>query len=437
MNYSFTKEKLISASKEDLLHTIRQLQEENARLKAEKDEAQEALALAEASTAYIKAELQDVNFVFKEILESSMAGYWDWHMVEDYEYLSPTFKKMFGYEDDELINHPSSWQKLIFQEDIPVVFGKFQEHVASRGKVPFDSVARYRHKDGRTVWVYCRGRVVRWGKDGSPERIVGSHIDISVLKEVEAELKAYNVKVNELNDELARKAQLLEVSNAELERFVYSVAHDLRSPVRHISSFSQLLTRRAAHKLSELEKGLLDNIITSINRLGQLIDELLEYARMGNKELNYEEVSLDKIVKRCLHTLGYMMQGREIELKVENLPTIWADELMMEQVFLNLLSNAIKYTGREELAEIKVVGRETPTAYEIVVEDNGAGFDMSYQHKLFAIFQRLHDVDEFEGVGVGLANVQRIIQRHEGTIWAYGEEDKGARFHFTIPKKEV
>ncbi len=150
-------------------------EQEIARLKKE---------LLEAKTA-----LSDLTMVFNEILEGTMAGYWDWDIPNEQEYMSPTFKKMFGYEDHEIANTPDWWQANIFEEDLPGVFKVFEDHVKSKGKIPYDNVVRYRHKNGSTVWVYCRGKVIEWNNDGSPKRMVGSHIDITELKTVQSELQ--------------------------------------------------------------------------------------------------------------------------------------------------------------------------------------------------------------------------------------------------------
>lgn len=229
-----------------------------------------------------------------------------------------------------------------------------------------------------------------------------------------------------------RTAQL-ESANKELEAFSYSVSHDLRAPLRHIDGFSDLLTRHAGSMLDDKGKRYLRMISDSVKEMGTLIDDLLSFSRMSRAQMKESQVDVGKIVNEVIDSLAPECEGRNIEWDISALPSIRADPSLLRMVFQNLLGNAIKYTRPRENAVIRVSSEKKGSDVIFCVKDNGVGFDMQYAGKLFGVFQRLHRADEFEGTGIGLANVRRIIQRHQGTTWAEGEVDKGASFFFSLP----
>ena len=233
---------------------------------------------------------------------------------------------------------------------------------------------------------------------------------------------------------LARTAEL-DSTNKELEAFSYSVAHDLRAPLRHMDGFIRLLKKHSWASLDERNQRYLGIISDSARQMGLLIDDLLAFSRVGRAELQLLPVSLQQLVQEAMQELREETQGRNIAWKISQLPEVMADRSMMRLVMINLLANAVKFTGKREQAEIEV-GASSNEADGIVVfvRDNGVGFDMEYADKLFGVFQRLHPAEEYEGTGIGLANVQRIIHRHKGRTWARGEVDQGATFYFSLPK---
>jgi light-regulated signal transduction histidine kinase (bacteriophytochrome) len=233
---------------------------------------------------------------------------------------------------------------------------------------------------------------------------------------------------------LARTAEL-DSTNKELEAFSYSVAHDLRAPLRHMDGFIRLLKKHSWASLDERNQRYLGIISDSARQMGLLIDDLLAFSRVGRAELQLLPVSLQQLVQEAMQELREETQGRNIAWKISQLPEVMADRSMMRLVMINLLANAVKFTGKRERAEIEV-GASANEADGIVVfvRDNGVGFDMEYADKLFGVFQRLHPAEEYEGTGIGLANVQRIIHRHKGRTWARGEVDQGATFYFSLPK---
>lgn len=236
--------------------------------------------------------------------------------------------------------------------------------------------------------------------------------------------------------ELQRRGELLEAANKELEAFSYSVSHDLRAPLRHIDGYASLLRKAAGDTLNDKAARYLQTISDSAKQMGQLIDDLLVFSRMGRQEMLHTTVNLDQLIKTILYDLRLDLQGREISWTIDSLPEVPGDPAMLRQVFMNLISNALKFTSTRPVAKIEIgVDRQTSSEVVLFVRDNGVGFDMQYQSKLFGVFQRLHRADEFEGTGIGLANVRRIVHRHGGRTWAEGVPDKGATFYVALPTR--
>ena len=262
---------------------------------------------------------------------------------------------------------------------------------------------------------------------------------VALLTQRVAQRKREQEELRRINDTLeqrvlARTAEL-DATNKELEAFSYSVAHDLRAPLRHMDGFIRLLNKRAYATLDEKNQRYLGIISDSARQMGLLIDDLLAFSRVGRAELQLRVVSLDQLVREAMQELKEETQGRDIAWKIGQLPEAMVDRSTMRLVLINLLANAVKFTSKREHAEIEV-GTSSNDADEIVVfvRDNGVGFDMEYVGKLFGVFQRLHPAEDYEGTGIGLANVQRIIHRHKGRTWAEGEIDRGATFYFSLPK---
>jgi len=253
----------------------------------------------------------------------------------------------------------------------------------------------------------------------------------SLQKEIQ-ERTAAAAKIALLNDELSLQAAKIAAVNKELEAFGYSVSHDLRAPLRHIDGYVDLL-REKAPVLGEDGQRYMQVISDTATQMGTLIDSLLAFSRMGRAAMTPEWVDMAQLVTRAREDLSSEAKGRTIEWKIDELPRVHVDKALFKQVWMNLLGNAIKYTRNRDIAKIEISCRKIPNELEFTIKDNGAGFDMQYADKLFGIFQRLHFKEEFEGTGIGLANVQRIIARHGGRTWADAKVDVGATFYFTLP----
>jgi light-regulated signal transduction histidine kinase (bacteriophytochrome) len=245
-----------------------------------------------------------------------------------------------------------------------------------------------------------------------------------------------NKELNRSQEELRSLNAKLDSANKELESFSYSVSHDLRAPLRHIDGYLGLLEKHAKDSLDDKSKGFLKVISESARQMGRLIDDLLAFSHMSRAEMMQREVDMGRLVQETIRALQPETQGREIHWNVAELPAVPADPAMMRQVLINLLANAVKYTRTREIAEIEVGVQHTESEIIFFVRDNGVGFDMQYVDKLFGVFQRLHRAEDFEGTGIGLANVRRIISRHNGRTWAEARLDEGAIFYFSLPQSQ-
>ena len=243
--------------------------------------------------------------------------------------------------------------------------------------------------------------------------------------------------LQQLNESLRQQAVALETANKELEAFSYSVSHDLRSPLRHIDGFVDMLRKQSAEKLDDRGRRYLNIIADSARQMGCLIDDLLVFSRMGRTELRHTRVASTSLLDEVLKTVNGESNGHNIEWNVHVLPEVEADPSMLRQVWANLIANAVKYSRTRNPAKIEVGCEEkNGSEYVFFVRDNGVGFDMQYVHKLFGVFQRLHRAEDFEGTGIGLANVRRIVSRHGGRTWAEGQPNQGATFYFSLPKSK-
>lgn len=336
--------------------------------------------------------------------------------------------KMYGYSNDELT-------KLNIQ-DISLGIPPFSQNDAMKmivktvkeGPQIFEWHAK--HKNGNLFWLeVSMSYNATIFKDG----IIVVVRDISERKKAEAEIKEFYLL---LENKVEERTTQLQAANKELEAFTYTVSHDLRAPLRAIDGFTRILIEDYGKALPEEGLKLSNVIMRNAKKMGQLIDDLLAFSRVNRYEMTKTPIDMQKIVETVCDELINEDLRKKIKLEIGIFPNVIADKGLFKQVWTNLISNAIKFSSKKDIPEICIKCEENENEYIYSITDNGAGFDMKYIDKLFNVFQRLHTIQEYDGTGVGLAIVQRIIQRHNGRIWAKAEIDKGAEFYFTLNKNQ-
>ncbi len=333
-------------------------------------------------------------------------------------------QELYGWTAEDAIGKNSLQ---LLQTAFPVPVDDVRAELLRTGR--WEGELKKTRADGRQVVVASRWSLRRDEQDRAVA-ILETNNDITERKRREQEIQGLNV-------ELAKRSAELEAINKELEAFAYSISHDLRAPLRHISGFTELLQKKAAAVLDEKSNRYIVMILDSAKRMGNLIDDLLAFSRIGRTETQMTSVSLAQLAREAVAEVRQDTGGRDIAWKVGALPDFSGDRAMLRLVLVNLISNAIKFTRTRERAEIEIgCLDENNNDLIVFVKDNGVGFDMKYVNKLFGVFQRLHQSDAFEGTGIGLATVQRIIHRHGGKVWADGVVDGGASFYFSVPKPQ-
>ena len=331
-------------------------------------------------------------------------------------------QELYGWKPEEASGKRSNE---LLQTVFPAPMEEIRAELERTGR--WEGELKRRKSDGTEITVASRWSLRR-DERGRPAAILETNNDISERKQREEEIST-------LNKQLARRRAELEASNKELEAFAYSVSHDLRAPLRHMSGFTQLLQKSSATILDPKSQRFIGIIQESAKRMGSLIDDLLSFSRIGRTETHKALVNLDQLVVDALTEVRQANEGRKIVWRVGPLPTWYGDRSMLRLVLVNLISNAVKFTRTRLEAEIEIGCEEQQEEQVVIyVRDNGVGFDMKYANKLFGVFQRLHPTAAFEGTGIGLATVQRIVYRHGGRVWAESQVEKGATFYFSLSK---
>lgn len=370
--------------------------------------------------------IKDTEARLNLALESAQVGAWDLDLLNDTSVRTLRHDQIFGYSQPV-----ANWGSEIF---LTHVLPDEREYAKSRFAEAlktghFIMECRVLWPDQSIHWISAQGSVFR-DKNGKPVRMRGVVADITDRRAAEEALDRQREVLARTNSELA-------AANKELEAFSYSVSHDLRAPLRHIDGFTHILKEEYASALPPEGVKYLDRVIQSANHMGNLVDDLINLARIGRKEMKTNKTSLDELVQAAVADLSNVSAGRKIEWRIRSLPQLDCDPGLVKLVFANLLSNALKFTRTREGAVIEIGLQSSNGIPAIFVRDNGVGFDPKYADKLFGVFQRLHRQDEFEGTGVGLATVQRIIHRHNGIIWAESELGQGTTFYFTLEKSKT
>ncbi len=331
--------------------------------------------------------------------------------------LNPAFSKTLGHDPAELLAQP--FLDFVHPDDRAATLQEMQKLGQGEPTLQFEN--RYRCADGS--WKWLSWRVQPFPEEGL---LYATARDVTEYRQTQE-------AIQRLNTELALRATQLEEVNRELEAFSYSVSHDLRAPLRHIQGYADMLQRAMNGELPDKARRFLQTIIDAGVEMGQFIDELLAYSRIGRAEMQTSPVALDELVQHIIQDLEMVTKDRQITWKIAPLPVVAGDPTALRQVFTNLIGNAVKYSRNRTPAAIELgVAGEEDGLPVLFVRDNGAGFDMQYAGKLFGVFQRLHRADEFEGTGIGLATVRRVVARHGGRTWAEGVVDQGATFYFTL-----
>jgi PAS domain S-box-containing protein len=331
-------------------------------------------------------------------------------------------QEVYGWSPEEAIGkRAQDLMRTVF----PMPFEEIQSELLRVGR--WEGELEKSRADGTHLAVASRWSLDR-DPGGNPVAILESENDVTQRKRREDEIRG-------LNQQLARRSTELEGTNKELEAFAYSISHDLRAPLRHMVGYTELLQKHAAPTTDDKGRRYMMMILEAAKRMGTLIDDLLAFSRIGRAETRETMVSLDQLVKEVQSELLHDTEGRNLTWKIGTLPDLYGDRSMLKLVLVNLVSNAVKFTRTRPAPEIEIGSNDAKSDGVVVfVKDNGVGFDMKYVNKLFGVFQRLHRADEFEGTGIGLATVQRIVHRHGGKVWAEGHVGGGAAFYLSLPR---
>ena len=378
---------------------------------------------AEQALAKSKAEFEAM---FNSISDAVLFADTERHIVMN----NPAVHSMFGYSDEELIGNTT---EILYADKAEYLDQGRRRYRKGSNTESGAYEVKYKRKDGTVFWTETLGTQVK-NEQGEAIGFIGLFRDITKRKETEEELKNYREHLEELVQE---RTIALENSNKELESYSYSIAHDLRAPLRSIAGFSQIVLEDAKDKLDSEDKEHLQRIVKSAAHMAELIDDILELSRVARSDMQFKEVNLSDICSDVCKTLRASSPDRCVEWRIQPNVIAQGDYHLLYIVMSNLLGNACKFTQQRSKALIEFGCMENDGEKVYYVRDNGSGFDMKHTEKLFGLFQRLHRSEDYEGTGVGLATVQRIIRRHYGWVRIEGEIEKGATVYFSIPERNI
>jgi len=352
--------------------------------------------------------------------EIAHLGSWELDLINNRLSWSDEVYRIFGIQPQEFSATYEAFLEAVHPDDRAAVDAAYSSSL-SEGKDNYETEHRVvRKSNGEIRIVHEKCEHIRDGS-GRIIRSVGMVHDITKHKQAEKSLEERTLQLEEIN--------------RELESFGYSVSHDLRAPLRAIDGYTRMILKREGDKFDEETLSKFSVIRNNAQMMGRLIDDLLAFSRLGRKNMTTSSLNMDDLIRDIWKELQIITLDRNMILTLRSIPPGYGDRALIKQVYFNLLSNAVKFTKGRDAAYIEVGGYVDENEDVYYVKDNGAGFDMKYYDKLFGVFQRLHSSDEYEGTGVGLAIVQRIVHRHGGRVWAEGKENEGAAFYFTLPRE--
>ncbi len=394
--------------------------------------ANEALRAENAERKRAEEELRTSHERFQIVARATNDAVWDWNLETDAMWWNEGYQNLFGYAPEETDPGIDSWIKFIHPEDVDRVTRNIHKVIDEGGEAWWDEY-RFLRSDGEYADIFDRGHVTR-DADGKPLRMIGAMQDITERREAEEKIRQLNAS---LEQRVRERTGQLEAAVKELDAFSYSVSHDLRAPLRAVDGFSRMVAEEYAERLDDDGRRMLGVIRSETQRMGRLIDDLLAFSRLGRQPIEPAPIDMRAMAQEVFDEMTAAEPARRLRLDLQAIPPACGAEAMIRQVWVNLIGNAVKFTKEREVGAIEIGVREDGDAgLCYFVKDNGAGFDTRFSDKLFGVFQRLHSQQEFQGTGVGLALVQRIVQRHGGRIWADSEVGVGATFFFTVPNQK-
>ena len=379
--------------------------------------------ITERKEAELKLERSEQRF--RALIERSHNGIVLTDAKGKLKYISPSNKHITGYETNELFGRHTS--EFNHPDDVEQVKKSYADVTTRPGKVVYVQW-RIKHKDG--TWRWMEGTRTNMLNDPAVEAVVTNFRDITERKQADEEIRKLN---EELEERVKQRTSQLEAVNNDLKAFTYSVSHDLRTPLRAISGFSEQLVKLYNGQLDANGVRMLKIVSDNAIKMGQLIDDLLTYSRIGYSSLALSEIEMMSFAQSVIDELKEANPTLQIKFSLGEPHKVICDKVLIRQVLMNMLGNAVKFSSKNAQSEVSFGSYMENGGHVFFIKDNGAGFDMKYADKLFGVFQRLHKMNEFEGTGVGLAIVHRIIQKHGGSVWAEGKIKEGATFYFSIP----
>jgi len=370
--------------------------------------------------------LKEANERFEKVTEATNDAIWDWDLVNETYYRSKAIEKFFGKQVSQYLSDRFFWNDRIHQEDLPKIQKSISEAIADPLTNRWELEYRVLNENGNIIYVNDRGIIIRNSEDKAI-RMVGAMTDISIQKHMTAQL-------NELNDSLQLHATELERSNEELEQFAFVASHDLQEPLRMISSFMDLLKRKYGHLLDEKGHQYIYFATDGAKRMKQIILDLLDYSRSTKPTEGKDEVDINLVVNEFNQSRRKLILEKSATITSNELPILLTYKAAVTQILHCLLDNALKYSNPNIPPIVEINALETEEVWQISIKDNGIGIDDQFFDKIFLIFQRLHNANQYSGTGIGLSIAKRHVEYLGGRIWLESEQEKGSVFHFTIPK---